>query len=81
MCSAYFLLNSKKSNKKKIIYMIIEIFSISILILLISQIPLWKINISKEIRFQSFFPTTYSTNWYLTCYILFYLICPILYFI
>ena len=78
MCSAYFLLNSKKSNKKKIIYMIIEIFSISILILLISQIPLWKINISKEIRFQSLFPTTYSTNWYLTCYILFYLICPIL---
>ena len=78
MCSAYFLLNSKKSNKKKIIYMIIEIFSISILILLISQIPLWKINISKEIRFQSLFPTTYSTNWYLTCYILLYLICPIL---
>ena len=27
ICSAYFLLNSKKSNKKKIIYMIIEIFS------------------------------------------------------
>ena len=78
MCSAYFLLNSKKSNKKKIIYMIIEIFSVSILILLISQIPLWKINISKEIRFQSLFPTTYLTNWYLTCYILFYLICPIL---
>lgn len=78
MCSAYFLLNSKKSNKKKIIYMIIEIFSVSILILLISQIPLWKINISKEIRFQSLFPTTYSTNWYLTCYILLYLICPIL---
>ena len=78
MCSAYFLLNSKKANKKKIIYMIIEIFSISILILLISQIPLWKINITKEIRFQSLFPTTYSTNWYLTCYILFYLISPIL---
>lgn len=78
MCSAYFLLNSKGSNKKKIIYMILEIFSISIIILLISQIPLWKINISKEIRFQSFFPTTYSTNWYLTCYILFYLIFPVL---
>ena len=50
---------------------------ISVTILIITYI-IGQGNISKKIIMYCLFPTTFSNNWYLTCYLLFYLIHPIL---
>lgn len=77
VCSAWFLLRSPKCNKRKCFFMLIEIWVISVAILIITYI-IGHGNISKKIIVYSLFPTTFSNNWYLTCYLLFYLIHPFL---
>lgn len=72
VCSAWFLADSKKINTQKIVTLIVDIWVISIIIFLaffISGIPM-----SKEHMIKSFLPTTFSNNWYMTTYILFYAI-------
>lgn len=77
ICSAWFLLKSKNWNKKKWLFMVIEIWVVSIVIFIITYIILHG-NISIGIIISSFFPTTFGNNWYMTCYLLFYPIHPIL---
>lgn len=77
VCSTWFLLGSNCYKKKKIFSMIVEIWLVSIIILTITYILLHG-QISVSIMVQCLFPTTFSTNWYMTCYILFYAIHPIL---
>lgn len=77
VCSAWFLLESTKCNMRKVVYMIMEIWVVSVIILGISFSILGK-TIAIRYIFKSLFPTTFSNNWYLTCYIIFYLIHPIL---
>lgn len=77
ICSSYFLLNSKSVNKKKILKLIVDSFIISVTIFLLVQI-FGTYNISLEETIKSFFPTTFNVNWFLTCYILFYMIHPFL---
>lgn len=77
VCSAYFLLCSSKCNKRKWFFMFIEVWFVSIVILVVSFI-IRHGNISSEILVKSVFPTTFSNNWYLTCYLLFYPIHPFL---
>ncbi len=77
ICSAWFLLDSSKSNKQKWFYMLIEIWIVSVIIFAIALIFLGG-EISKKDIIKSFFPTFFANNWYLTCYLLFYLIHPIL---
>jgi hypothetical protein len=77
ICSAWFLLRSKNCNKKKWLFMLIEIWSVSVIILAVTYFGL-HIHISAKDIIKSFLPTTFSTNWYMTCYLLFYLVHPIL---
>ena len=71
ICSAWFLLGSDKVNAKKWLFMLIEVWSVSVIIA-ISFMLLKKESISRSLLIQSFLPTTFSNNWYLTCYLLFY---------
>lgn len=77
ICSAWFLLKSKNWNKKKWLFMVIEIWVVSIVIFIITYIILHG-NISIGVIISSLFPTTFGNNWYMTCYLLFYPIHPIL---
>ena len=77
ICSAWFLLSSQKVKKKKWLFMLIEVWFVSIIILAVTYV-LRKGDISTEIIFHSFFPTLFANNWYLTCYLLFYPIHPYL---
>lgn len=77
VCSAWFLLDSKKVNKKRWWFVLLEIWSISVTILAVTYI-LRSGNIEVKMVVKSLFPTTFGTNWYMTCYLLFYLLHPIL---
>lgn len=77
ICSCWFLLDSEKSNKKKMLQMLLDIWFISVVILAITFI-LRGGDINTKFILQSFLPTTYNNNWYMTCYLLFYAIHPIL---
>lgn len=57
--------------------MFLDIWVVSVLILIITYVPLHG-NISKKILLKSVFPTIFSNNWYMTCYLLFYPIHPFL---
>ena len=76
ICSAWFLVNSKKKSLKKVIRMILDVW-------IINMIVFWGLH-AIGIQFQvsdtvrTFFPTTFANNWYITCYLLFYLIHPFL---
>ena len=73
ICSAYFLLDIDNSDTKKVIHMIADVWIISIIFLLIFKIGGWY-TISIQDLIKSILPNTFSTNWYITCYILFYCI-------
>lgn len=77
ICSSYFLLDSSKVNKKKILRLVIDSFIISVSIFLVILI-FGNYNISLTETIKSFFPITFNVNWFLTCYILFYMIHPFL---
>ena len=77
ICSAWFLLKSRGWNKKKWFFMLLEIWTVSIVILIITYTILHG-NISGKLILKSLFPTIFSNNWYMTCYLLFYPIHAIL---
>lgn len=77
VCSAWFLLGSSKFNKKKWLFIVVEVWLVSIVILIITYI-IRQGNITKTIIVKCLFPTIFSNNWYLTCYLLFYPIHPLL---
>lgn len=76
VCSAYFLLDSKKTNNEKVFNMITDCFCISMFGLLLTF--LFKIKITKTDLLKQFMPITFQNNWFIGCYILFYMIHPIL---
>lgn len=51
--------------------MLVEIWTVSIIILIITYIIL-RGDISTKIILKSVFPTLFANNWYMTCYLLFY---------
>lgn len=71
VCSAWFLLDSKKVKLKKELFMILEIWTVSVFFLIVS-LPIMGKDIDIKFIITSFMPTTFSVYWYLTCYILFY---------
>lgn len=75
--SAWFLLKAKDFKKKKWLFMFVEIWTVSVIILVITYVILHG-GISGKILIESIFPTFFCNNWYLTCYLLFYPISPIL---
>ena len=77
ICSAWFFLDNNTVNKKKIFMMLMDIWTVSVLILAIVLIAGHK-TIVKSLVFMSLFPTTFENNWYLSCYLIFYAIHPLL---
>lgn len=76
-CSVWFLLDKSRTNFEKLIRMILDIFVISILWLV--PILIWKQGeISSDLVLRSCFPTYFENNWYMTSYILFCLVYPLL---
>lgn len=75
ICSAWFLQTSNSCSKKKILNLILEIWTISIIIM-IATIICANNNIAFELIIKSLFPTTFSNNWYMTCYLIFYAVHP-----
>lgn len=72
-CSAWFLLESKKTNAKKIFAILADVWVISVIFLVgIGVIGGYSVTF-KEIL-QSLLPSTFANNWYITAYILFYAI-------
>ncbi len=76
-CSSYFLLDSTKTNTKKILHIIGDCFAISVLMF----VPFWIFSDYKFSTFymvKQFFPVTFGNNWFIPCYLMFYAIHPFL---
>ena len=71
ICSAWFLLNSNKVNTKKWLFILLEVWSVSAVIA-VAFVLLKKGGVAGKHYIMSFFPSIFSNNWYLTCYLLFY---------
>lgn len=80
ICSAWFLLDNDKFNKKKSLLMIMDVWLISIIILsavLVAEHG----HLDKTLIISSLFPLLFENNWYISCYLIFYAFHPILNFI
>lgn len=76
MSSAYFLIDSKKINMRKICYIIVDCFVISVAFLAICLLT--KIDISGKEIIKQFMPITFQNNWFICCYLMLYIIHPVL---
>ena len=76
ICSAWFLVNSKKMSLKKVIHMILDVWIINMIVFFGLHAIGVQLQISDTVK--TFFPTTFANNWYITCYLLFYMIHPFL---
>lgn len=77
VCSAWFLLDSKRSNKRKILQILADIWVISVGIFII---VFFQRNgqMDGKMILEQFLPTICMNNWYMTCYFLFCLLYPFL---
>ena len=80
ICSAWFMLDSNTNNKRKILQVLMDVWMISIGILVIVLI-LRGGQIDGKLFLRQLFPTTFGNNWYMTCYLLFCLLYPSLNFV
>lgn len=77
VCSAWFLLDSDRFNKRKEFRLISDVWIISVIIFAaVFFVRGGKIDGLTAVK--QFFPITFSNNWYITCYLLFYPIHPFL---
>ncbi len=74
--SSWFLLESDKVNKKKIIQLIIETWIISVIVMGIYLIFGGRLNATEIIK--QLFPVTFGLNWFIITYILFFAMHPLL---
>lgn len=74
--SSWFLLEKTTINKKKVIYILLDCWFISILILIIFIFR--KYNLNFKIIIKNLLPTTFGNNWFIANYLIFYLIAPFL---
>lgn len=77
ICSAWFFLGSSAVKKRKWFIMLIEVWVISVVILIASLI-IRHGDITKELIIKSLLPSLFSNNWYITCYLIFYPLHPLL---
>lgn len=76
ICSAWFFLDNNRINRKKILVMIADVWIISVIIL--SIVFFIERKIKGSLVIASFFPILFENNWYINCYLMFYLLHPIL---
>lgn len=76
-CSAWFLCDQKRFNAKKLLHLWLQVWTCSVLvlamILLFGDVRVGGLNILK-----SFLPIIFDNNWYISCYMVFLLIAPLL---
>ncbi len=72
--SAYFLLDSKKVKIQKAMYMFVDVFAISMINVAIFLAL--KVNVKTDCLIEQFMPITLKNNWFISTYILYYLIHP-----
>ncbi|MBQ6568976.1 MAG: acyltransferase family protein [Clostridia bacterium] len=77
VCSCRFLTDSKSFSKKKVLNMLADIWLISVIFLGITYFIRGG-DINAKLLIRQFFPTVFANNWYLTCYLLFYPVHPLL---
>lgn len=77
ICSAWFLLDSRSVKHQKILTIVLEMWSISIMILGIACLIKGE-GIHFKLVMKSFFPFISGANWYVGCYVLFYALHPLL---
>ena len=75
--SAWFLLHSTRFKKKKWLFLLLDVWVLSVVILTVFYCMTGG-KIAGTVVIKSVFPTLFANNWYLTCYLLFYPIHPLL---
>ncbi len=75
--SAWFLVDRDATAKRKLLRMVVDIWTVSVLILA-AVLAIRGGNVAGDKIFASLLPTTASNNWFLTCYLLFCLAHPFL---
>ena len=76
ICSAWFLCASGTARLSKITRLVLDVFIVSITILAVALIFGLQMQIKDIVR--CFFPITFTNNWFITCYLLLYIIHPAL---
>ena len=76
-CSAWFLVDKRVPSKQKVLTMLLDVWVISVALFFPAYF-LQHGEIAKKIIFRTFLPTTFSNNWYITCYMILCLLYPYL---
>ncbi|MBR6005257.1 MAG: acyltransferase family protein [Clostridia bacterium] len=74
LCSAWFLLDSRQNKKSKITFLILNVWTVSVIILTVYLASHHSVSAKTAVR--CLFPTSWNNNWYITCYILLYAVYP-----
>lgn len=74
--SSYFLVDKPKSNGQKVVNILMDTFFISIIILVGFLVLGYKLD--WETIVHQFFPNIFQLNWFIPCYILFYILSPLM---
>ncbi|MDO4983881.1 MAG: acyltransferase, partial [Eubacteriales bacterium] len=77
VCSAFFLVDIKKSYWKKMFSLISDVWLVSVIFLCIILF-VGTVAIDGEIILKCLFPTTFANNWYITSYVCFLAVFPFL---
>ena len=76
-CSAWFLCCSERVNYRKVVSLVLDIELVSVLYLMFGVL-ITRGNVDFTLGVKMLFPHTFRLFWYLTCYIIIYLIHPVL---
>lgn len=76
ICSSYFLIDSNSVKRKKIWFIVSSTVIISLLSFFICMGLGWQLNL--KALFESVFPIATYNNWFVCCYLIFYMIHPLL---
>lgn len=76
ICSAWFLVDSEKeSNKRKVLNMLLDVWFVSVIILFAVFFDN-KVELNGSTIMRCLLPNTFSNNWYVSVYIILYLLHP-----
>lgn len=76
VCSAYFLVDKDEVKVKKVTHLIADCLFASVFILCAFYLLGWPVGIMNTIK--SFMPITYDNNWFVSNYLLMYIVHPVL---
>ena len=72
--SCYFLSDKNETKIKKVLYIVVDVWIVSVLFLI--TFLLFNVDIAKGDILKSFFPISFANNWYITCYLLLFILSP-----